>query len=168
MEERLEELRTGPYGRCVYRCGNNVVDHQTVNMEFEDGVTAALIMQGYSNFGNRTVRFDGTRGTLEGRFQKGDSELSVHDHRTGNVERFEYRFEDSHGGSDERLMADFVQAVRGDGGTRMSGSVEAAESHLMALASEESRLNGGAVVDMEEFRRAAAAASAGPGGDSSP
>ena len=41
--EALEKaLRTGPYGRCVYRCDNNVCDHMSMILEFENGVTATF------------------------------------------------------------------------------------------------------------------------------
>jgi hypothetical protein len=39
-----EALKTSPYGQCVYEAGNDVVDHQTVTMEYEGGVTASIVM----------------------------------------------------------------------------------------------------------------------------
>lgn len=44
IENVTEALRTGPYGRCVYHAGNDVVDHQVVNIEYEGGVTASMTM----------------------------------------------------------------------------------------------------------------------------
>ncbi|MEA3310107.1 MAG: Gfo/Idh/MocA family oxidoreductase, partial [Chloroflexota bacterium] len=61
-------LETGPYGRCVYHCDNDVVDNQIVNLQMESGATVALFMQGHSHREGRTMRYDGTRATLRGIF----------------------------------------------------------------------------------------------------
>jgi hypothetical protein len=64
MEGRLRALREGPYGRCVYHCDNNVVDHHVVNMEFESDATLTFTMQGHSYNNVRTMRYDGAKATL--------------------------------------------------------------------------------------------------------
>ena len=151
----MEALRNGPYGRCVYRCSNDVVDHQVVNMEFEGETMVTLIMHGHSHEPSRTVRFDGTRATLQGRFAGVGPEITVHDHRTGQVERIVPKAGSGHGGGDEKLMETFVQAMRGEGPGLLNSASEALESHLMAFAAEESRVDGGVVIDMEEYRRKA-------------
>ena len=58
-----------------------------------------------------------------------------------------------HGGADRGLMAGFVRAVREPSLARTAAR-ESLESHLMAFAAEEARLNGTAVA-MDEFRRRA-------------
>lgn len=66
-ENVTRELETGPYGVCVYEAGNDVVDHQVVNIEYEDGVTANMTMSAFteSECARRTV-IQGTRGELVG------------------------------------------------------------------------------------------------------
>ena len=65
---RTYALASGPYGRCVYTAGSDVVDHQTVSMELESGASATLIMHGHAHREERTMRYDGTRGTVRAVF----------------------------------------------------------------------------------------------------
>ena len=163
QEARRRALETGPYGRCVYYCDNDVVDHQTVNLDFESGASGTLFMHGHSHEEGRTMRYDGTRATLRGRcgYGFGDS-IEIHDHLTGRVEEHDpsagglQADVSGHGGGDAGLMAAFVRALRPElGGVEgLTTSRESLESHLMAFAAEEARVEGGIVI-MDEFRRRA-------------
>ena len=109
------------------------------------------------------MRYDGTRATLRGRFGYGfGDDIEIHDHLTGRVEEIDPSIEraaadlSGHGGGDAGLMAVFVRALRpelGTGGRPTTGR-ESLESHLMAFAAEEARVEGG-VVSMDEFRQRA-------------
>ena len=63
-EAVLQALREGPYGRCVYDCDNDVVDHQGVNFLFERGATAAFTMTAFARGRGRETRIFGTKGEL--------------------------------------------------------------------------------------------------------
>jgi predicted dehydrogenase len=157
-EARLSALRTGPYGRCVFRCDNDVVDHQTVNLELESGASVVLVMHGHSHEEGRTMRYDGTRATLRARFTFGSPDvIEIHDHLTGRVERVSPRATaGGHGGGDEGIVAAFLRAVRdpsaASAGEAATTARESLESHLMAFAAEQARIEG-AVVDMARFRK---------------
>jgi predicted dehydrogenase len=157
-ENLRQALETGPYGRCVFRCDNDVVDHQTVNLEFESGATGVLFMHGHSHEESRTMRYDGTRATLRARFTYKEEEcmIEVHDHRTGSVERVPFDTgESGHGGGDAGIMKAFVEGVRNPQ-TALTTARESLESHLMAFAAEQSRL-AHQVIDMAAFRQQAEA-----------
>lgn len=142
-EARLEALKTGPYGRCVYFSDNNVVDHQTVNMELEDGTTVTLTMQGQGNEEGRTMRYDGTKATLYARFTARGDVISIHNHLTGEVERIEVQpvDESAHGGGDFGIVRSFVNAMNGKPDDSVTTARESLESHLLAFAAEEARLD---------------------------
>ena len=147
-----EALRTGPYGRCVYACDNDVVDHQVVAMRFASGATATFTMTGFTQQRDRETQIFGTRGELYG----DGSTIEVHDFVTDQTEtiRTELVLDGTehaaagHGGGDARLMERFVAAIAtGDSTQILSGPAESLESHLMVFAAERARRDG-QVVDV--------------------
>jgi predicted dehydrogenase len=144
VENVTEALRTGQYGRCVYACDNDVVDHQVVNMEFAGGKSAAFTMTAF-NFGRgRETRIFGTRGELYG----DGSKLVHNDFLTDKTTEIDTRAPDAsitggHGGGDERLIEAFIDAVATrDANKILSGPAESLETHLMVFAAEQARRNG--------------------------
>jgi predicted dehydrogenase len=147
----MRALESGPYGRCVYRSDNDAVDHQVVLMRFVGGLSVSLTMQGSSHVEGRTIRIDGTRGTLLGNESRG--EFEIHDHRTTNTERIARpRGVGGHGGGDDGLMRAFVGAITRYRGAVLTSAREAVASHLMAFAAERARVTGEAV-DLERYRQ---------------
>ena len=159
-EARRRALETGRYGRCVYRCDNDVADHQVVAVEFEGGATASLTVQGLASEEERTIRISGSRGELSGALHSGVIEVSRHGvlgserHEMGGSAL-------GHFGGDGGLLDHLTEVVEQQGGgeVRTSGRVSL-ESHLIGFAAEEARLSG-SVIEMgrfrEEARRAAGA-----------
>jgi predicted dehydrogenase len=141
----LAALRHGPYGRCVYACDNNVVDHQVVAMEFDGGPTGTFVMTAFNAGGHRRTRLFGTHGELEG-----DGEtVRVHDFLTGTTEVLAARSPGDatagggHGGGDWGLMDAFVRAVAtGDRSHVLTGARESLEAHLAVFAAERARHEG--------------------------
>lgn len=147
-------IAEGPYGRCVYHCDNDVVDHQVVNMEMEHGATLTLTMSAFTSLSTRTLTIMGTKGDIRGDMK--DNILRICPFG-GQEERIDVRTlaDDfsGHAGGDKQMLKlylDWVSGGKPDAGiTTLEASVE---SHLMALAAEESRLNGGKSVEIAPMR----------------
>ncbi len=158
-EGKAKILKKSPYGRCVYHCDNDVVDHQIVNIEFENGVTANLTMHGFSEREGRTLRIDGTKATLIGDFHISGEKIIFYDHFSGK-ETLVYakkltRESGEHGVGDFELIDNYIESLINKEKTQpLTNAWETVESHLMAFAANESRLKG-TVIDMDEFRKKA-------------
>jgi len=139
-----EALRTGPYGRCVYACDNDVVDHQVVNMQFEDGSTAVFTMTAFNRGYDRITRVFGTHGEVYGTGEK----IEHYDFLTGatklvDINAGDHTLAGGHGGGDGGLLDSFIAAVaEGDQGKVLSGPEESLETHLMVFAAERARHEG--------------------------
>lgn len=153
-EARVEALMNGLYGRCVYRCDNNVVDHQVVNMEFSNEVTAAFTMCAFTHEINRTLKLMGTKGEIRGNMNK--NEIEVIDFSTGRKDRIELNDihgSNGHGGGDEAIMREFVKLVSDDGDRAgLTTAHVSVQSHIMAFAAEKSRLEG-SVIQLHEYMK---------------
>ena len=136
-------LQTGPYGRCVYECDNDVVDHQVVNMVFASGKTASFTMTAFTVPRPRETRLFGTRGEIygDGRVLKITDFLTEETRVVDTAAGVPDTLLEGHGGGDDGLMEAFVRAVEEKNPRHLlSGPEEALESHLMVFAAERARL----------------------------
>ena len=153
----LKALREGRYGRCVFRCDNNVCDHQSTLIEFEDGITAAFTLSGMTNRICRTIHVMCENGELWGDDDKG--EIRISPFRSNDADGYQEQLihigkvSGDHSGGDQGLMEDFSYGLHHARQSDSRSSVQkSVESHLMACAAEESRLSGQTIrmADYEE------------------
>lgn len=141
-ESLTQALRTGPYGRCVYECDNDVVDNQVVNLAFAGGRTGVFTMTAFNQAAHRKTRIFGTLGEIYGDGER----LEIFDFLTDQTRVIETNTADGgilggHGGGDYGLMDRFVAAVAAnDQGLILSGADESLETHRMVFAAERARL----------------------------
>jgi predicted dehydrogenase len=148
IEDKINLLKTSPYGVCAYKSDNNVVDHQTVSIQFKNGATGTHVMVGGTSYGTRTIHITGTKGVITGDFEKGTFTLSKIDPRPG-CEHDDTEFDvkvgdDTHGGGDLDLVRDFVSYARGEEPSVSCTSItDSLSGHLVVFLADKSRENGG-------------------------
>lgn len=152
-ESLYEGIRNTVFGDCVYKCGiesdPHVVDHQMVQMEFENGVIASLKMV-FAAQGGRRIHFFTTKGDLCYDEIKDSIEVKVHGEAPQIIKVSELG--DSlvgHGGGDVGLIQSLYDILTGVK-TEYTTLSESVESHLMGICAEESRLNGGVLVKVHQ------------------
>ena len=150
-------LRTTEYGKCVFRCNNDVVDHQVVNARFGDDVYVSFTMSAF-NLGGRRLRVMGTKGEIEANAE--NNSITVY-----NLETKKSREHDcnsalagstivsGHGGGDQGIIASLKDLLDGISNKSICSIGESCDNHMIAFAAEESRLNGGKLVLMDEFMK---------------
>ena len=143
-------LRDGPYGRCVYQCDNDVVDHQVVNLEFEGGQTAAFTMTAFTKPAqHRRTRIFGTEGELFCDCER----IEVFDFLTEGSTTYEIVDDDveGHAGGDGAMVESFVNALTHDDPSQLlSGADETLSTHLAVFAAERARREG-TVVEVDSI-----------------
>jgi len=154
MESLVKNLKNGPYGRCVYHCDNDMVDHQVVNILLENGGTIAFTMCAFTSHGSRRAHIMGTKGDMICDMSKKEIVLTRFG---GEAEIFDTSKNASdafgHGGGDFGIVKDLIDIFDPDvpASPSLTSIDVSIESHIVALAAEKSRVNGGMLVDISEF-----------------
>jgi len=155
LEARRRALETGPYGRCVFRCDNDVVDHQVVMVEFENGTMLNFTVSACTSFCYRSLRVVGGAGELNGHFER--NELRVERFDQGlyvQVPTETHRVatgDGAHGGGDWRVMRNCVQLLRHENFAEAMQSLQiAVQGHLLSFAAEEARRSAN-IVDFAQY-----------------
>ena len=153
-DEQVEHaIRTTQYGKCVFKCDNDVVDHQTVNMLFEDDITVTFTMNAF-NKGGRFIHIMGTKGEIHAAID-GETPITIYDFETKKTREHNLGTGDGitngHGGGDHGIITTLYDFLTNQyDGFSVSGITTSVDNHLIVFAAEASRATN-TVVDLEEF-----------------
>lgn len=152
-EGLMKAFQEGPYGRCVFRCDNNVCDNQVTTIEFKNGVTATFSLSGLTNKMHRTIKVMCEDGDIIGDDADGIitvTKYSANSKYEGEVNEIVVENEEGfHGGGDYRLTMDFLTASKEESRSSIDKSIE---SHIMAYGAEKSRVTG-QVIWMDQLKK---------------
>lgn len=143
-DEAVEKaLRTTQYGKCVFKCNNNVVDHQVVNLEFEDEVCASFTMSAF-NPGGRAIRIMGTKGEIDAKMK--NNEIRIYNFESGVWRDFDCNsavagdsITSGHGGGDSGIIFALRELLDGRRSKSVCDIGESCDNHMIVFAAEESR-----------------------------
>lgn len=133
-----EELKQGMYGRCIYHCDNDVVDHQIVSMEMESEVTINFSMDIFTLEDHRATQICLTEGEIEG----DETQIKVRRFRGGEETIYDFsdiKHKPFHAGADLDLMNDFIEAIQTEGKYLRTSIDLSVESHRICFEAERSR-----------------------------
>jgi predicted dehydrogenase len=154
IEEVEAAMWNTEFGKCVFKCDNNVVDHQTLNLKFGDDVYVDFSMNAF-NEGGRSIRIMGTKGEIRA-MMKGD-QVEVYSFLTKKTRQVDVNSMSTsegilggHGGGDTGIIAALIELLRGNKIKSICDIRESCDNHMISFAAEESRVTGN-VVDVAEF-----------------
>ena len=135
------------FGKCIYQCDNDTVDHQSVIINFANGVTASHNMIAGCAMPMRSIHITGTKGEICGVHHEEKYTLRKIDPRPGceySEEIIDVHTEDGigggHGGGDDRLTEDFVSYVQGASPSISCTSItDSVNGHLCVYLADKSR-----------------------------
>lgn len=151
-EDVLHTLQTTQYGKCVFKCDNDVVDHQVVNMKFEDGGTVSFTMSAF-NQGGRQSNLMGTKGEMFLNFEADEIRIYRFDDRSFETIHTRTGAVSGHGGGDDGIVYALYDYLTGaKSALQVSEIGISCQNHLLVFAAEESR-HTGSVVGIADYQK---------------
>ena len=157
-EDVMHALETTQYGKCVYKCDNDVVDHQTVNMLFEDNSTVTMTMCAFTR-GGRSTHIMGTLGELwADTSSKAEQKFKYYNFKT---KEFSYLDADikvngdsivsGHGGGDGGIVNALYDYLTDKIDASQVSEIEiSCKNHLLVFAAEDARKQS-TVIDIDTY-----------------
>jgi len=140
-EKAIKYISNNIYGRCVWKCDNDVADRQSVMIEFEDGTIATHDLVTNTARATRKIQIVGTKGEISGDMTTG--KFTIRKANATSGENYHEETVDSgvagdlHGGGDLRLVKDFLNLVNGEAPSSSTSILsDSINSHLIAYAAD--------------------------------
>ncbi len=156
-EEIMEVLKTTQYGKCVFKCDNDVVDHQTVNMVFDGGTTVTLTMAAF-NQGGRKTHIMGTKGELYADM-KAEEKFRFYDFakcewvtpESDEIAVAGDSITSGHGGGDQGIVKALYDYVTGKIEAKDVSEIGISyQNHMLTFAAEDARVSE-SIIDFKDY-----------------
>ena len=152
VEKLYEAIKTGPYGRCAFKCENTAIDRQVVNISFENGVLASFVLTAFSSDCYREIHVHCEKGDIYGNMTENRLTCSLFGTcaETAKVEVIDLNAKTNgfagHGGGDALMVQDVIDDMQGRTAKGLTLISHSLRSHFIGFAAEKSRLAGGAPI----------------------
>lgn len=153
-EKLYQALKSGKYGKCVFKCDNNAVDHQVVNILFEEGITAHLTMTAFSKDSYRDIHLHCEKGEIYGSGRDNILNCNIFGASSKKIDT-NTALKDSygHGGGDYNLIKDIISLYNGNTGKNLTSIENSLLSHFIGFSAEKSRLNNGKTIECFNYNK---------------
>lgn len=158
MQEKLEHLKTSVFGKCVFNTDMDIVDRQSVMVNFENGSTATLNMVGGATKAGRFIHIVCEYGEISGYLEENKFIFRKFNKDAVNVKYScdenmytdeiidvvigdrEQNVSAGHSGADFCIMNDLMMLLRGEKPSKSTTLIDGSiNGHLICYGAEKSR-----------------------------